>query len=150
LEDKTMQFYSLFAPAGGASGGQQGSPVSMIVIIVLMLGMMYFMMIRPQKKKQKAEQSMRDNLQIGDEVTTIGGILGRVVTVKEDSLVIETGADRTKFKVTRWAVSQNNTANERMQEEREAAKAAVAAEKEARLAEKGGSGRKKSRKQDGE
>lgn len=53
---------------------------------------MYFVMIRPQKKKQKEEQNMRDSIQVGDEITTIGGIMGRVVTVKEDSIIIEIGS----------------------------------------------------------
>ena len=82
---------------------------------------------------------MRDAIQIGDEITTIGGIMGRVVTVKEDSLVIETGADRTKMKITRWAIQTNNTAEDRLQAER----AAQAAAKEAEKAEKKGRRSKK-------
>ena len=82
-----------------------------------------------QKKKQKEEQQMRDSIQIGDEITTIGGIMGRVVTVKEDSLIIETGADRTKMKITRWAIQTNNTAEDRLQAERAAQAAAKEAEK---------------------
>lgn len=103
-----------------------------ILLMVALFAVMYFVMIRPQKKKQKEEQEMRDAIQIGDEITTIGGIFGRVVTVKEDSLVIETGADRTKMKITRWAIQTNNTAEDRLQAER----AAQAAAKEAEKAEK--------------
>ena len=103
-----------------------------ILMMVALFGVMYFMMIRPQKKKQKEEQEMRDAIQIGDEITTIGGICGRVVTVKEDSLVIETGADRNKMKITRWAIQTNNTADDRIQAERAAQEAAKAAEKEAK------------------
>lgn len=103
-----------------------------ILLMVALFGVMYFVMIRPQKKKQKEEQQMRDAIQSGDEITTIGGICGRVVTVKEDSLVIETGADRTKIKITRWAIQTNNTAEDRLQAER----AAQAAAKEAEKAEK--------------
>ncbi len=109
------------------------------VIIVVM----YFLMIRPQKKRQKEEQAMRDNVQVGDEITTIGGIMGRVVTVKEDSITIETGADRNKIKFTRTSIATNNTANEKLAAEREAAKAAQQKEKEARLEASG----RKSRKQ---
>ena len=130
-------------------GGSTGSPVTMIVIMVALFGAMYFMMIRPQKKKQQEEQSMRDNIQVGDEITTIGGIMGRVVTVKEDSLIIETGADRNKMKIARWAVSQNNTANEKAEAERAAAKEAAEAEKKAKLdaaAEEGKAKRKKTKK----
>ncbi|MGN1478540.1 MAG: preprotein translocase subunit YajC [Acutalibacteraceae bacterium] len=117
----------------------------MWVYLIAMLAIMYFIMIRPQRKKQKEEQTMRDNIQIGDEITTIGGIMGKVVTVKEDSLVIETGADRNKMKIARWAVSTNNTANEKLAAEREAAKAAQEKEKEARLEAKG---KKKKKKED--
>ncbi|MBQ8209697.1 MAG: preprotein translocase subunit YajC [Clostridia bacterium] len=109
-----------------------------ILMMVALFAIMYFMMIRPQKKKQKEEQEMRDAIQIGDEITTIGGICGRVVTVKEDSLVIETGADRNKMKITRWAIQTNNTADDRIQAERAAQEAAKAAEKEAK-----GKGRRK-------
>lgn len=117
----------------------------MWVYLIAMIAIMYFLMIRPQRKKQKEEQTMRDNIQIGDEITTIGGIMGKVVTVKEDSLVIETGADRNKMKIARWAVSVNNTANEKLAAEREAAKAAQEKEKEARLEAKG---KKKKKKED--
>lgn len=116
-----------------------------IILMVALFAIMYFVMIRPQKKKQKEEQEMRDAIQIGDEITTIGGICGRVVTVKEDSLVIETGADRTKMKITRWAIQTNNTAEDRLQAER----AAQAAAKEAEKAEKAkGKRSKKSKKED--
>ena len=112
------------------------------IYLIGMVVLMNFMTIRPQKKKQKEEQAMRDNIQVGDEVTTIGGIIGRVVTVKEDSIIVETGADKNKLKFARWSISQNNTANEKLAAEREAAKAAQQKEKEARLEAKG-KGRKK-------
>ena len=76
------------AAAEGAEGATSGSPMSLILMVGL-FAVMYFVMIRPQKKKQKEEQQMRDTIQIGDEITTIGGIMGRVVTVKEDSIVLE-------------------------------------------------------------
>ena len=107
-------------PNGSAAGKSQ---ISLIVMMVLMFAVMYFVMIRPQKKRQKEEQQMRDNIEVGDEITTIGGIMGRVVTVKEDAIIIETGADRNKMKITKWAVSTNNTANEKLEAERAAAKA---------------------------
>ena len=110
----------------------EGTKQNSWTTLLLMGGLfvvMYFMMIRPQKKKQKEEQEMRDAIQIGDEITTIGGICGRVVTVKEDSLVIETGADKTKMKITRWAIQTNNTADDRIQAERAAQAAAKEAEK---------------------
>ncbi len=113
-----------------------GSPVTMIVMMAVLFGAMYFLMIRPQKKQQKKDQEMRESTQVGDEITTIGGIIGRVVTVKEDSIVIETGADRNKMKITRWAIQQNNTAVEKVQAEREAAKAAAEKAKEEKKSKK--------------
>ena len=80
-----------------------------VLPLVLMFGVMYFLMIRPQRKKQKEEEKMRNNIQIGDEILTIGGFYGRVVSIKEDALVIESVSDRTKQKIARWAVQQNFT-----------------------------------------
>ncbi len=123
--------FNLFTlEATSTQSGATGSPVTMIVMMAVLFGAMYFLMIRPQKKQQKKDQEMRDSTQVGDEVTTIGGIIGRVVTVKEDSIVIETGADRNKMKITRWAIQQNNTAVEKARAEREAAKAAADKAKE--------------------
>ena len=151
-----MNYFALMFPtqnaaSGTGAAGSNGGSLSMILMLVAILGIMYFLMIRPQKKKQKEEQAMRDNIQIGDEITTIGGIMGRVVTVKDDSLIIETGADRNKMKVARWAVGTNNTANEKMEAERAAAKEAAAAEKAAKMQEskeKSEASRKKSKKRD--
>ena len=108
----------------------------MILLMVLLFVGMYFLMIRPQKKQQKKEQEIRENTQVGDEITTIGGIVGKVVTVKEDSLIIETGADKNKMKITRWAIQTNVTANEKIKAEREAAKAAALKAKEEKAKEK--------------
>lgn len=115
----------LFNFLAEATTASTGGNYSMIIMLVVLFGLMYFLMIRPQKKRQKEEQQMRDSIQVGDEITTIGGICGRVVTVKEDSYVIETGADRNKMKITKWAVQANNTANEKMEAERAAARAAA-------------------------
>jgi len=131
--------------AGGSGGQQQGGSWQMILLLVVMVGVMYFTMIRPQKKRQKEEQAMRDNISIGDEITTIGGIMGRVVTVKEDSIIIETGADRTKLRIIRTAVGVNNTAQEKIQAEQEAAKKAAEDARAEKMAE-AGSQRKKSKK----
>ena len=118
-----------------------------LLMFIPLVAIMYFMMIRPQKKKQKEEQAMRDNLQIGDEITTIGGIIGKIVTVKDDSLIIETGADRNHMKITRWAVSQNNTANEKLAAERAAAKEAADKERAARMEAKGKTDKKKKKEE---
>jgi preprotein translocase subunit YajC len=72
---------------------------------------MYFFILRPQAKKQKAEATMRKDLKIGDEVTTIGGLVGRIINIREDTdtLIIETGIDRTKIAVRRWAIAGCNS-----------------------------------------
>lgn len=116
--------------AGNTAGGLFGSPIGMILIMVLLFGFMYFFTIRPQKKRQEEEQKLRDAVQIGDDITTIGGITGKVVTVKEDSIVLETGTDRTRIKFMRWAIQTNNTANDRAAEEKARIEAAKAHEKE--------------------
>lgn len=138
--------------AGAAQGTTGGTnPIFLIVMMAVLFGAMYFFSIRPQKKKQKEEQQMRDNLQIGDEITTIGGIVGRVVTIKDDSIVIETGADRNKMKIMRWAIQSNNTAAEKAQAEREAAKQAAEAERNAKIEEEGkkhAKKKKRSKKED--
>lgn len=83
-----------------------------IIYFVVIIALFYFILIRPQKKKQKEEQKLRDSIQVGDEILTIGGIYGKVVSIKDDSLVIESSADHSKLKIARWAVSQNLTVHE--------------------------------------
>ena len=122
-----------------------------IIAMVAIIPIFYFLLIRPQKKQEKETKAMRDNLEVGDEITTIGGIIGRVVTVKEDTLIIETGADRNKMKIAKWAISTNNTANEKAEAERQAAKEAAEAEKQKKMeeaADKSKAKRKKSKKKD--
>ena len=75
-----------------------------IVMIVLMFGALYFFMIRPQKKQERETNEMRKNLQVGDEITTIGGIIGKVISIKDETLMIETGHDRTKIRILKSAV----------------------------------------------
>lgn len=96
------------APSGENAGGAMGT-VMYIGMIVLMFVVMYFIMIRPQRKKQKEEEKMRNNIQIGDEILTIGGFYARVISIKEDALIIESVSDHSKQKVARWAVQQNLT-----------------------------------------
>lgn len=77
--------------------------------IILIVVVFYFFLIRPQKKKEKKAQALRESVQVGDNVTTAGGIIGRVVSVKEDSVVIETGADRNKMQIKKWAIQSVDT-----------------------------------------
>ena len=81
------------------------SYISLFFTLALMLVMLYFMIYRPQKKQEKKDAAMRSSLEIGDQVTTIGGIIGRVVAIKDDTFVLETGADRLKIRFTKNAIS---------------------------------------------
>ena len=74
--------------------------------LVILIAVMYFLLIRPQKKREKEVNAMRSGVQVGDEIITIGGICGKVVKTKEESLVIQVGADKVKFEIMRWAVSK--------------------------------------------
>ena len=110
--------------SGAAADGKNGTATYIIMMVVL-IALMYFMMIRPQKKRQKEEQEMRSSLEIGDEIITIGGIVGRVVTIREEDLSIETGADRNKMRIQRWAVNTNVTKTEQHKKEVEKAREAA-------------------------
>ena len=83
--------------------------IGMIAVYGVVIFAMWFFMFRPQSKKRKEEQKMRENVQIGDAIITIGGIMGRVVGVKEESILIETGSDRVKIRIKKWAVQSNET-----------------------------------------
>lgn len=76
-----------------------------LMVLVVFIAIMYFLLIRPQKKKEKKIQDMRNSLQVGDEIITIGGICGKIVKTKDDSIVIQVGADKIKFEMMRWSVS---------------------------------------------
>lgn len=89
-----------------------GSVLTLIVPLALMVAFFYFFMIRPERKRSKEMQDMLDNLQVADEVITNGGIIGRVLSVKEDTVLIETGSDRTKIRVLKSAIAKNNTVHE--------------------------------------
>ena len=110
---------------------------SMLITRVLMLAVFCFMLIRPENKRKKEAEQMRSSVKNGDKITTIGGIVGTVVNVKEDKLVIETGADQVRIEIAKWAMSTNETAAEnakaeakKVQEAKAKAKAAKKAEKE--------------------
>ena len=80
-----------------------------IIMIVAMIAIFYFLLIRPENKKKKAVNEMRASLKVGDEITTIGGVVGTICAVKEETIVIETGADRVRIEFTKWAVSSKGT-----------------------------------------
>lgn len=80
--------------------------LSTIMPLILLIAVMYFLLIRPQKKREKEVNAMRSGVQVGDEIITIGGICGKIVKTKDESLVIQVGADKVKFEIMRWAVSK--------------------------------------------
>lgn len=80
--------------------------------LVLVFILFYFMLLRPQKKREKQVAEMRSKIEVGDEVITVGGIIGLVVSLREDTVVIETGNDRSKVRIARWAIQQNNTVHD--------------------------------------
>ena len=100
-------FEIAYASSSGTAAG--GSGMTSILMIVVMLAIFYFLLIRPENKKKKALSEMRDSLSVGDEVTTIGGIVGKVVHIKDDLVTIETSEDRVRIQFTRWAISTKGT-----------------------------------------
>ena len=87
-----------------------GSMFSPIIMLVLMGVVFYFMLIRPENKRKKEAEQMRSSVKTGDRITTIGGIVGTVVNVKDDKIVVETGADQVRIEFAKWAISTNETA----------------------------------------
>ena len=82
-----------------------GEGASSIIMLVVLVAVFYFLLIRPENKRKKKAQEMRDSLKKGDTITTIGGIVGKIVMVKPDTIVIETSDDRVRMELTKWAVS---------------------------------------------
>ena len=95
-------FNFAFLLEGGSGAGLQG--ISSLIMIGGLLVVFYFFMIRPQKKQEKKDAEMRDSLQVGDEVTTIGGIIGKVVSIKGETFVLETTKDKTKIRFLKGAI----------------------------------------------
>ena len=85
------------------------SLMGMLIPIVLLVAVFYFLLIRPENKKKKAAAKMRSELAVGDQITTIGGIVGTICAVKENTIVIETSSDRVRMEFTKWAVSSRGT-----------------------------------------
>ena len=96
---------ALFFLTDGAAGGGIGSFVTMGLLLVVMIAMFFFTS-RSNKQQEKEAQTMRDSLSVGDEITTIGGIIGKVVSIKEETLVLETSHDRTRIRILKTAVSR--------------------------------------------
>lgn len=107
-----MNFNMFLLETKASDAAPTGSLFAPIFMFAIMFIAMYFFIIRPQKKKEKEEKLMRENLQIGDEIITIGGIYGRVISIKEDSIVIESKSDHSKLTIARWAMQQNLTVHD--------------------------------------
>jgi len=90
----------LTADATAAAGGS-----SMLLMIVLMFAVFYFLIIRPENKKKKKVEEMRSSLTLGDEITTIGGMTGKIVQITEDTITFETGEDRVRIQIKKWGIS---------------------------------------------
>lgn len=106
--------------ATSADAAAAGGP-SMLIMMVALIGVFYFLMIRPENKRKKEAEAMRNALKVGDNITTIGGVIGDIVSVKEDSIVIETTTDRVRVEFAKFAVSTNNTAEKEVAKKRAAA-----------------------------
>ena len=96
---------ALFFLSDSGNGGGLGSMIPMILLIVAMVAMLFFTS-RSNKKQEREAQNMRDSLAVGDEITTIGGIIGKIVSIKEETLVLETSHDRTRIRILKTAVSR--------------------------------------------
>ena len=105
-----------------AAATDTASMLATFIPLILMIVVFYFLLIRPQKKRDKEVQKMRENIEIADEIATIGGIIGRIVSIKDDTIVIETAGDRSKIRLARWSIQQNITATERAAQEQAANK----------------------------
>ena len=105
-----------------AAATDTASMLATFIPLILMIVVFYFLLIRPQKKRDKEVQKMRENIEIADESVTIGGIIGRIVSIKDDTIVIETAGDRSKIRLARWSIQQNITATERAAQEQAANK----------------------------
>ena len=121
----------LNSPAGaGASMG------STLVMMVAMIAIFYFMLIRPENKRKKDAEQMRSAVKKGDKITTIGGVIGTVVSVKDDKFVMETGAAQVRIEFAKWAISTNDTAEAAAKEKAKKDQEAKAKAKAAKKAEK--------------
>ena len=125
----------LTAAEGAAAGGM----MSTVIMMVAMLGIFYFMLIRPENKRKNEAEQMRSSVRKADKITTIGGIVGTIVDVKENNIVLETSADQVRIEFAKWAISSNETAAENAKaaeakaaEAKAKAKAKAKAEKNAR------------------
>ena len=140
-----QQYFWLMSTATGAEGeSTAGSMLPMLIMLAAVFAVFYFMMIRPEKKRKQEAEDLRNALKKGDNITTIGGIVGTIVAIKDDEITIETSEDLVRIQLKKWAVMTNNTAEADKKKKQDEAKAEAkrrqqekAKEKAAKKAEKG-------------
>lgn len=128
--------FHFLTTSADASANAGAGMMSSLIMIAVMFAVMYFILIRPENKRKKEAEQMRSAVKVGDKITTIGGIVGKVVDVKEDKFVVETGADQVRIEMCKWALSTNETATEAQKAQQKKAEEAKAKAKAAKKAEK--------------
>ena len=131
-----MLYFLEAATTTGTETAPEGSLLTPILMMVIMVAIFYFILIRPENKRKKKAQKMREAVKVGDKVVTIGGIVGTVVSVKDERFVMETSADQVRIEFEKWALSTNETADAKAKEEAAKAQEAKAKAKAAKQAEK--------------
>lgn len=135
-------YYFLTGTTGADQAANPFGGYTMIIMLVVMFAVFYFMIIRPENKKKKEQEALRNSVRKGDQITTIGGIIGKVVNIKDDKIVIETGEDEVRIELMKWSVMTNNTAEKekgkRAAEAREAAQKAKEEKAQAKADKKAG------------
>lgn len=127
-----------FEPAANQMSATPFDP-TLIIMLVALIAVFYFMIIRPENKKKKEAEALRNALKKGDKITTIGGIVGTICSIKDDKIVIETSEDLVRMELVKWSVMTNNTAEEEKKKRAAEQKAAMKernAEKDAKKAAK--------------
>ena len=113
-----------------------GSMLPMLIMLVAVFAVFYFMMIRPEKKRKQEAEDLRNALKKGDSITTIGGIVGTIVSIKDEMIVIETSEDQVRMELQKWSVMTNNTAEADKKKKQDEAKAEAKKRAEQRAKEK--------------
>lgn len=115
-----MDFSAILLNMSSEAAAQSGGGSGLLIMLTAFMVVYFYMIMRKEKKQQQSVDQMRESLKIGDEVVTIGGIMGRIVTVKDDSIVVETGSDRNKIRFTKAAIAKNLTEEAKAEEIRKA------------------------------
>lgn len=113
--------------SGSETASSSGGLLTFVLPLILMFVLLYFMAIRPQKKQEKEAKEMQESIQVGDEIVTNGGIVGMVVRIGDDNVVMETGGERNKLRVKKWAITENVSAAERARQAQAKSKSPVEA-----------------------